>query len=212
VWVGNTFANTGTITGMTNLNCAARSIGSYPINAMGSYMVNGNFYIVGTILVTSTTNQSWQSNSGNPMGVWYRNGNLTLNGTTTVQGTMIVTGNLTLAAGSTTVITPKANWPALLVKGNLTLGGDATLATINGAVIVQGLIKTAIGSMPNTRLTINGPVVFTSTGGGFDSAFATNAKVVINHDPARADVSGLYSAQPRTPAGARMMSYRADGR
>ena len=50
------------------------------------------------------------------MGVWYRNGDLVLNGTTTVEGTLYVRGSLTLAAGSTTVITPKANWPALLVR------------------------------------------------------------------------------------------------
>jgi hypothetical protein len=212
VWVGNHLANTGTITGMTNLNCALRSIGSYPVDTIIVYLHKGNNYIVDTILVNSTTNQTWGSSSGNPMGVWYRNGDLVLNGTTTVEGTLHVRGNLWLAAGSTTVITPKANWPAMLVSGELKLLGDGAVATINGAVIACNTMKTETNSAPNARLTINGPVVFPGGGGGFDSSFATNAKVVINQDPARADVSGYYTAQPRTPAGARMMGYRADGR
>jgi cytoskeletal protein CcmA (bactofilin family) len=210
VWVNNTYLNTGTITGMKNLYCAWRNIGSYPIDTIVFYWYKGNSCIVDTILTSSATDQTWKSSSGNPAGVWYRNGNLTLNGTTTVEGTLYVLGNLTLAAGSTTVITPKENWPALLVKGNLVLGGNATTATINGTVILHGEAQAA-GSMPATKLTINGSLVFPVSGGRFDWAFSSDAKVKINHDPARADVSGFYGSQPRTLAGARMMSYRADG-
>lgn len=211
VWVGNTFTNSGTITGITNLNSPLRNIGSYSLGSVIIYTYSGGLYIVGTILTSSAANQTWKSSLVNPAGLWYRNGNLTLSGTTIVEGTLYVNGDLKLAAGSTIVITPKPNWPALLVKNNFRLDGNGISATINGTVICQSRVETAGGSMPNTRLTINGAIVFPDIGGGFGSTFASDAKVVINHDPERANVSGFFATQPQVPAGARMMAYRADG-
>ncbi len=210
VWVGITFADAGTITGLKHLNCLPRTIGAYPLNEPVIYIHDGAPCPAQAIMQGTATNQAWGPGPTNPMGVHVRHGNLRLSGATTIEGTLLVTGDLTLAAPGTLSITPKPDFPALVVKGNLVLEGDAIAATINGAVIVHKCIQ-ASGTTSATRLTINGPLVFPTVGGGFDPAFPSEPKVFINHDPARANVTGLYPTQPHTLAGARPICYRADG-
>ena len=210
VWVSGSYTNTGTISGLTNLACAVRDIGSYPAAEAATYTVGGIVYPAESILLDAVSDQTWSENIANPMGVYSRGGDLRLGGVTTVAGTLAVTGNLTLTTGSTTTITAKPNFPALVVQGNLVLEGDTIGSTINGAVIVYGRIQST-GSGTASYLTINGPLVFAGAAGGFDAAFSTTPIVSIAHDPARADVSGLYMAQARTLAGAKLIHYRADG-
>lgn len=210
VWVGSTFLNSGTITCGINLNSAARDIGDYPVVAPVIYTHSGIPYSAEMILTDVVTDPAWQAGLANPMGVQLRSGDLSLAGTGTLDGTLMVTGNLTFTAGSALRATARPGFPALVVKGNLILSGDAVSATINGAVIIEGLAQ-ATGTMPTTRVTINGPLVFPNTGGGFDAAFSSDPRITINYDPARADVSKLYPSQPQPLAGARMVRYRPDG-
>ena len=142
------------------------------------------------------------------MGVYWRNGNLRLAGTTIVDGTLVVGNDLELLPGSTTVITPKPGFPALVVKNNFKVKDGGISATINGAVIVQADIQTtSLGS--TSSLTINGPLVFPNDGTFGGTVVAQ--KIVINYDPTRADVSGLFPTQPRPLAGGLLIGYHADG-
>ncbi len=210
-WITRTsVANSGTITGLTTVNAATQALGNYPTGEPIMYWSGGMPYSAPLILNDSNTDQTWQSDTSNPMGVWYRQGGLHLSGKTTINGTLIVANDLYLCANSITTITPKPGFPALVVKGNLILENDASATTINGTTIVHNLIKTS-GTVPNARLTINGAVLFPYPYSGFDSAFAAAAKVAINYDPSAVDVSGFYPAQPRVLAGGVMYAYHADG-
>jgi hypothetical protein len=208
VWAGGSITNAGTISGLSTPNCPLRSIGVYTISPPVMYTYDSHSYAAQGIVFEMNVDQTWSSNPGNPMGVYWRNGNLRLFGTTTIDGTLVVSGDLELQPGSTTVITPKPGFPALVVKNNFKLKDGGISATINGAVIVQNDIQ-ATSLSSTSSLTINGPLVFPNDG-KFGGAFPAQ-KVVINYDPTRADVSGLFPAQPRPLAGGLPIAYHADG-
>jgi hypothetical protein len=209
VWAGGTIANTGTISGLTSPSCPIRSIGIYAIAAPVMYTYNSFSYAAQDIPAEANMDQTWQSNPGNPMGVYWRNGNLRLAGTTTVGGTLVVSGDLELQPGSTTVITSKPGFPALVVKNNLKFKDDNINATITGSVIVQARLV-ATPQTIHASLTINGTLVFPNDG-GFDAAFPAPPNTVLNYDPTRADVSGLFPTQPHPFAGGLPVGYHADG-
>lgn len=184
--------NSGTIKGRV-VYCWPRPLGSYPLDDTVTYSVDGTRYTAKTISSDSNTNKTWSSSTTNPMGVWYRKGSLHLGGTTIVNGTLVVQDNLTLNPGSTTIISPKPGFPALVVNGFISLENGNLSATINGSVLINRYITT-VGNMSNASLTIKGALVFTGNE-SFPSNFSLDPIIIIQHDPTRTDISGLYPAQ-----------------
>lgn len=202
-----TILNTGTIKGRTTAFAILRTIGLYPVVQPTQYVCQSTLYTAQTITADNNTNAAWSSSGANPKGVWYRSGNVHLYGTAVINGTLVVSGDLHLCAGSTTVINPKPSFPAIVVKGNLCLDNDVLIGTINGTALVGNHVK-ANNNMPNSRLTIRGGLVF--TGSGAFEGFTSQPQIIIYHDPTQTDVSGLYPSQPQWTAGIVETSYKAD--
>lgn len=209
VAVGRTFLNAGTITGGTTLNAPYRSIGSYSVNDPVFYWLQSNFYWAQSILLDSIANQTLSTSQTNPMGVHWRNGSLNVYGTNKIQGTLVVSGSLYLRANSSLTITPKPGYPALVLRDDLILAGDRFKAVFNGTVIINDHVH-SFGSMPNSSLKIHGALVFPDWGSNFDTALSTDARIVIEHDPAATDVSEFYSSQPNWIAGMQQTVYCQD--
>lgn len=193
------YLNVGTIKGRTNTYCSGRYLGSYPTNSPITYVYQNTAYTAQSISADSNANATWSSNIANPMGVWHRNGSLHLSGTITVNGTLVVNGEIHLAPNTTMVIRPKAGFPALVVASELSLENDYNQLTADGVVMIGGYLKT-LGAMSHSRLRIKGGLVFTG-GGRFGSFVGDDLDAIIEHDPTRTDISGLYSSQPRWTAG-----------
>jgi hypothetical protein len=117
-----------------------------------SYYIGTTVYAATLIGANSVTGYSSSPSSGNPAGIVYHLGDLTLNGPTTISGTLVVTGDLTVnGAGNT--ITAMRNFPAIVGGGKLTVNRDTNF-TVTGLVVVGRDL--AISSFGNTNFTIDG--------------------------------------------------------
>jgi hypothetical protein len=120
-----------------------------------TYNVSGTGYAAAAIGVGSVSGYTSAPSSGNPAGVVYRVGDLTLNGSANITGTLVVSGNLTIK-GTGNVITAVENYPAIVVGGLLTVDTTASVnLTANGLVIVCQSMDIP-PSFHSISLTING--------------------------------------------------------
>ena len=97
-----------------------------------NYYINTTAYIPENLNKTKYSDISFVSTVGNPRGIVYRSGNLTLEQNVVIDGTLVVNGNLTVQ-GPGNIITADKNFPALVVNGELIVGQAGEL-TINGLV------------------------------------------------------------------------------
>jgi hypothetical protein len=101
--------------------------------------------------------------AGNPLGIFWYNGDVFLAGGETINGTLAVkNGNLWLSGANNTV-NPQSLMPAVVIDKQLETTLTNTGLTANGVVYAGTGLK-AIGGSPNVTLTINGSLLI-NTGG-----------------------------------------------
>jgi len=125
-----------------------------------NYYINTTAYIPENLNNPNCADTSFLPTAGNPCGIVYRNGDLTLGQNVVIEGTLVVNGNLTVQ-GAGNIITADKNFPALVVNGELvveqagqfTINGlvqtntmtvrvDAANVTILGALFIQNIAMT----------------------------------------------------------------------
>ena len=133
VFAGRTVSGTG-IEGRSNQWVAEAPVG-WPGVKVGdyssTYYIGAGTYtseIVGTYAHPAGT---FNPSPGNPGGIRYRNGGMSLPGDVSINGCVVVNGNLTITGTNT--ITAVKNFPALLVNGNL-------IIEAGGVLNVEGLV------------------------------------------------------------------------
>ena len=97
-----------------------------------NYYIDTATYLPENLDDPNCANTSFVSTAGNPRGIVYRNGDLTLGQNVTIDGTLVVNGNLTVQ-GPGNRITADKNFPALVVNGELIVKQSGQF-TINGLV------------------------------------------------------------------------------
>ena len=99
-----------------------------------NYYINTTSHLSEDLDDPNCANTSFVSTVGNPRGIVYRSGDLTLGQNVTIDGTLVVNGNLTVQ-GPGNRITADKNFPALVVNGDL-------IVEQAGELIIEGLVQT----------------------------------------------------------------------
>ncbi len=125
-----------------------------------SYYIGSAQYFVQTIPHGNFTNITWSFSAGNPAGVYYSPGDLTLSGGVIINGTLVVNGDLQIK-GPGNVITPVKNFPALIVNEDLEVTKNSGIS-INGLAIIQDRLN--IKDDTNVSVNVNGALFIQSNG------------------------------------------------
>jgi len=167
------------------------------VNMYTAYMVGQTTYTCdyfpgGTTALTGTSGVTTKtSSSSNPAGIWYCDGNLVLNDYVTVDGTLIVKGNLTIN-GKGIVLSPKTNYPGLIVTGNMQINQSKKVMTINGVCYVGGQVKSSgVPLLPadSSMFTVNGGLLSKD---GFGSGYNVTTTVKLDSTMSKApDLSSV---------------------
>jgi Tfp pilus assembly protein PilX len=118
--------------------------------------------------------------AGNPLGIYYCAGSLSVTKSLTINGTLQVAGNLTnTSAISITPLSPQASTylPALVVTQKVTMSGHTAALTANG-VVYAGTGLFGVTTNASTNVTINGALLINT--GGINGSFAGTAAVTYN--------------------------------
>lgn len=114
----------------------------------------GPVYSAG-VVSSSLSGVTLEPSSSNPLGIFVRSGNLTVNGQVVVRGTLVVSGTITvsgegsaitaynwLTTDGTPVVESADQWPRLpaIVAGNLAISSGSR-AVVEGAVLINGQIS-----------------------------------------------------------------------
>lgn len=99
----------------------------------------------------------------NPGRVIYTPGNLTITDDVDFEGTLVVPGNLIVSANASLRVEPKAGFPALIVAGDISMGGilgsRAELRAL-GAVVCEGYLSgPALSLLSEVRAEVSGAFV-----------------------------------------------------
>ena len=130
-----------------------------------------------------------QPTTGNPLGIYYTAGNLTVSHQLTINGTLVVGGSGTLTTTSTINITAQSSQancylPALIVGHSILMTGANARLTATGVVYVNSGI-TGAGTNPSTNISINGALLITSNGisGTYTGTMAVNYNPTYTYVP-----------------------------
>ncbi len=150
IYCSGNVTNNGTINGDVFTSGALTGLAagqSYPLAqanvnwpAISHAIFSPNYYINTTAYIPENLNNpncadtSFGSTAGNPSGIVYRSGNLTLGQNVVIDGTLIVNGNL-IVQGPGNIITADKNFPALVVNGDL-------IVELAGQLEIEGLVQT----------------------------------------------------------------------
>lgn len=198
VYSANSTANYGTIRGdvfaaryIYNYNSIIGSSNTWtsaPVGFSGidytdfqtSYKYNGSStYSVDTITPGTKNGQTYTSAGSNPAGVYYCNGDLTLDtGNTFDDAMLVVNGDLTIEGSSNTIQAHK-NFPALVVNGELIFKDSAQL-TIYGLAQIKDDVYTD-PSATNVDFDVIGALYMSS--GEFDNSSSSNGSYTITAAP-----------------------------
>ena len=164
-------ANGGTVTGAltSNLTASPAPTAGTTTDYSQPYYYQGVLYYPVNIGNTISTGQSFAPTPGNPLGIFYCSGNLSVTATLNISGTLYVKGG-TLTDGSNITIGPESsaqlnyNLPALVVDQSLKMSGSNHSLTATG-VVCLGTGITALLPNSSTKVTINGALLITTAGG-----------------------------------------------
>ena len=153
---------------------------------------DGRAYPREALASTSIAGATLGAHAGNPLGVYWAPGDLTLGDNVTIDGTLIVDGDLILN-GSNVKITAPAGQPALIVMGDIRTRSIRSM-TVNGVTWVGRSIRGDAGTSLLTTLAFNGSLMFGGTAGAtvagvIDASAGTS--VDIRFDPARVNVPDM---------------------
>jgi hypothetical protein len=127
-----------------------------------TYDANGDGIMETALSVTADTTVAAGTTlgptAGNPSGVRYYGGNLTLNSNVVVNGTLVVKGTLTIAGTNVRVHRLQAGLPAVLVEGTLFMSNSTnTDLTVEGLCWVGGKVDAGLFNRP--RLIVQGSLL-----------------------------------------------------
>jgi len=127
VFAGRTVSGTG-IEGRSNQWVAEAPVG-WPGIEVGdyssTYYIGGGTYTPEIVGTYSHPVGAFNPSPGNPGGIRYRNGDMSLPGDISINGCVVVNGNLRINGSNT--ITAVKNFPALLVNGDLIIAPGGVL-------------------------------------------------------------------------------------
>ena len=187
------------------------------VNRYKTYQVNGETKNAGllqtvTDLITGLLGLIFPPPStDNPAGVIYKDATaspLVLTDNQTINGTLIVEGDLQIK-GTNITINPQPGFPALIVTGNLEIFQSGKNLTANGVTYIGGQLKSSgtplIPTLAST-LTVNGSLVFGSTGGTSPIMLGYNAKTNLTYNATKAKAPELSSSL-RQPTGVTIVRW-----
>lgn len=146
------------------------------------YYIGSDAYYCWPIGVSDLNNIPLGPYSGNPAGVYYRNGSLTLHNNVVINGTLVVEDDL-IIQGRGNSITATKNFPAVIVGHNLEMNDDAQLA-ITGLAQIDYDVKHYGGN--GTSLTVLGALFINYS--DFDGFESSNDIIVITAAPDKAAI------------------------
>lgn len=196
------FANSGTITAMLPISSTepAAAPTKTTIQTYGSYVYPGEGVLRSrTTIALSAIGSGVMENLGptatNPAGIYWRNGDLTVNNNLTINGTLVVNGNLILN-GTNISITAADGFPALIVLGEFRTRSWKTI-TINGTTYIDKVVKAESGVSLSTSLVFNGALLF-GDNGAFNTGSGTWIRVDNRLNQSKQILPDLDTANPRS--------------
>jgi hypothetical protein len=135
---------------------------------------------------------------GNPGGVCYCNGDLSLKGGVIINGTLVVNGNLRVSGTGNTIVAVR-NFPALLVSGEVVMENGGTLMVEGLAQIGQRIAVS--GGAENVDVKVSGGLFIEN--GGIDGVISDTVSVDITASPSAASIqtwTGTGTARRWGPA------------
>ncbi len=101
-------------------------------NFSSTYYIGANSYSVEQLAPGDYNSLTLLPNAGNPAGVYYCNGNLTIMGSATINGTLVVKDDFSIKDLGNVTIQSVKNFPALIVGKKLDMEKDNTMLTATG--------------------------------------------------------------------------------
>ena len=141
---------------------------SFP-GTVSSYQLyaGGQTYTVPTLSATLANATFTPDAKSNPLGIYFRNGSITLNNNVNITGTIIANGDVTLSGTGIVLAPPNlagpvgssqpAQFPCVVANGNFRVTTGAS-ATVRGLVAVWSDFDCAVGSA-STMLDFQGRVI-----------------------------------------------------
>ena len=152
-------------------------------NFSSHYYIGPSSYSVLNVIDPNISGVYFGPNGGNPAGVCYCNGDLSLKGGVIINGLLVVNGNLRVS-GTSNTITAVKNFPALLVSGEAEIEDGGTLE-INGLAQIGQRIVISAGA-ENVDVNVLGGLFIEN--GGIDGVISGTVSVDIISVPARASI------------------------
>lgn len=199
------------ITDLTNLNVPRSTASSSPTAPSISFsswktyqLYQGGFTYSAETLPSSTLNNVvLRPSQRNPLGVFYRENNLTVNDNVVIQGSLICSGGITFTGNN--VIIASVNWRDV--------SGSPVTTSSELFPRLPAIVANGVASNPSTRVSIEGAVLLTNSLTGGDGSF----DYIYNNDP---NLSGTQATsasirQPysrvQLPNGTNLSSVSASG-
>jgi len=216
---------TGTITAPSVVGSLLNFVGSIlsPPNGSGgsnpvtttiqdykTYTYNGKKYKAQDLKVDAGT---LGPSKGNPLGVFFKDGDTTISKPLTVNGTVLVrNGKLILKSSSTTAISltvnPPTGMPGLIVNSDVRFSGTkGTTLTVNGLTWIGGVITNS-GTTSNNKISLNGSAQFAGSNAVTSSYVGS---VSIYYDKNKATAAGFLPGQGTTIANVSLTSFSNSG-
>jgi len=196
----NGLVNTGLITTIASILTVEPAVAptATSIQQFATYAyADGRLYsrtAITTASIGSGVNETPGPTASNPAGIYYYNGNLTLNNNVKISGTLVVTGNVILN-GTGISITPQNGFPGLIVLGEFRTRAGKSM-TIDGTTFVGKVVKPDGASSIGTAITFNGALLF-GDNGGIQAGSGTNIKLNITN-ASKLILPDLDTAKPRS--------------
>ncbi len=167
-------------------------------------LYQGGFnYSAETVSSSTLDNTVLRPSLGNPLGVFYREGNLTIDDNTVVQGTLVCSGKITFTGNN--VLVASINWRDS--------SGGVVVATSNLFPRLPAIVANSIQLNSGTRASIEGAVLLTSSLTGADGSynFVSDSDPNLNGTQATsAPIRQPYS-QVQLPTGIDLSSVSGSG-
>lgn len=109
-------------------------------NYKTGYYIGSTYYSTDIIAANDMNNVMLGPTEGNPAGVYYYNGNLSLYNNVHITGTLVVDGDLRMEQGCNVSITAVKNFPALIVGQDIEINNNNQILNITGLTQVSNRI------------------------------------------------------------------------
>lgn len=172
-----------------------------------AYVNDGTTDSAGSLAAGSTLTADLNPTAENRAGIYYAEGDLTIGSlvapTINVNGTLIVRGNLIINA-TTFNLAAKPGYPALIVEGNIQIGGSLPKVRIDGLCWVRNRI-TATPTSSQGEFEVRGGLMVAGTSPFFNGASLVKPR--ITHVPANVAIPDLCDVG-RTVTGVQVLNWK----